>query len=335
MARALEHARGQAGVVDAALASSLPIGMQMPGAYATPFPPPSGGVRAMIVTGTPGMFQTFGVPIVLGRGFDDRDELGAQRVGIVSESLARSLFDTRDAVGRSLFLQSQPTGRRATPPTDVIVIVGIARDTPRETETLPGQHVAQGLLYLPFAQHYESMVAVVARTAGDPAPLVDVLRRAIVSADPEAGVFDAGTGVALSGAQNLVPKIAASISGLLGVLALVLSMAGLYGVLSSVVAGRTREIGVRLALGAEPIRIVRMVLRQGLRPVASGLVAGLAIGVIARVSLRPVFSRIFPALDWQVIAAVPVPFIMAALVACYLPARRAARIDPNVALRDL
>ena len=104
--------------------------------------------------------------------------------------------------------------------------------------------------------------------------------------------------------------------------------------LSNVVVRRTREIGVRVALGATPGDVVRMVIRQGLMPVASGAVAGLAVGAIVRMSLQPNFQRLIAPLDYAALAVVPLAFLAAALVACYLPARRAARIDPNVALRS-
>ena len=113
-----------------------------------------------------------------------------------------------------------------------------------------------------------------------------------------------------------------------------LALGGLYGVLSHLVLRRTREIGVRVALGASRADITRMVVWQGLSPVVVGLVAGLTFGALARMALRPQFLRLVPAMDVVVLVVVPVLFIAAAVLACYVPARRAASVDPIVALRQ-
>lgn len=118
-------------------------------------------------------------------------------------------------------------------------------------------------------------------------------------------------------------------------LALVLAMAGLYGVLAHVVARRTREIGIRIAIGADRSRIFALILRDGLRPVVKGLVLGLGVGVLARIALRATVVTGISLVDPLIFALVPIPFFIAALVACYVPASRASRVDPNVALRDL
>jgi putative ABC transport system permease protein len=122
---------------------------------------------------------------------------------------------------------------------------------------------------------------------------------------------------------------------LLGGLALLLAMTGLYGVLSELLLRRTRELGIRMALGADANRLIRMVLIDGTRPVLTGLAIGLACGVILRIGFRPLFIRMLPAFDPVIVGLVPLAFIVAAALASYLPARRAARVDPNVALRHL
>jgi ABC-type antimicrobial peptide transport system permease subunit len=122
---------------------------------------------------------------------------------------------------------------------------------------------------------------------------------------------------------------------MLGTFAVVLALAGLYGALSHIVVRRTREIGVRVALGAGPRDILRMVLRDGLSPVLTGVVAGAALSVVARMWMRPVFVRLLPAFDPVVLGMVPLLLLAAGAAACLLPARRASRVDPNVALREL
>ena len=133
----------------------------------------------------------------------------------------------------------------------------------------------------------------------------------------------------------LVLRIIASLAGSLGGVALLLAMVGLYGVLSHVVARRTREIGIRIAMGADRRRILSLVLRDGFRPVLSGLVIGLFVGVALRVILKATVVTSISPVDLVVFSLVPVPFVLAAVAACYVPAARAARVDPNVALRDL
>jgi ABC-type antimicrobial peptide transport system permease subunit len=170
---------------------------------------------------------------------------------------------------------------------------------------------------------------------GRPEPFVGELGKAVAAADPDLAVTQAGTGLALAGPDVTFPRIVAGLAGALGTMALVLALTGLYGVLSHVVAGRTREIGLRIALGAGAARIQRMLLKEGLSPVLIGMAAGFGVAAIARAGLQPVFQRIVPAIDTGLIALVPALFIAAGLVACYLPARRASRVDPNVALRNL
>lgn len=123
------------------------------------------------------------------------------------------------------------------------------------------------------------------------------------------------------------------LAGTLGAIAMVLSLVGLAGVLSHVVAGRTRKIGVRIALGAAMPDVWRLVLRDGLGPVIVGLVAGLGLGVATTAALQPLSSRLIPRADVTLVALVPVLFIAAGIVACAVPARRAAHVDPSVALR--
>jgi putative ABC transport system permease protein len=176
---------------------------------------------------------------------------------------------------------------------------------------------------------------VLARASSDPAALPGALRRIFNRIDPELAVLEATTGAEIVGAATLVARVGGVTAGLLGSLALLLAMVGLYGVISDLVSRRTREIGVRVALGADPGRLTWMVLRDGIRPVVTGLLVAIALGAVARMALRPLFLRMMPAFDPVILLVVPAAFIVAAVLASYLPARRATRIDPNVALRHL
>jgi predicted permease len=322
--------RRQPGVDAVALASGLPVGTETPGAWLTV----DGDTKsrgAELLTSSPAVFRTLGVSVVHGRPIDERDVQGALPVAVVSELTARALFGRGNAIGRIVLVQRNRWAGESEQPIQTRTIVGVAADTDAGSV---GRR-DHGIVYLPFAQHYEPAMSVIARTSGDPDALVRVLRTTANRVDPELAVVDAGTGTSLGGASNIALAIMSGTAGLLGLLALLLAMAGLYGVLTHAVAGRTREIGLRVALGASRARLIVMVLADGIWPVLGGLFIGLATGALARMAMRPLFVRLCPALDPLVLAAVPIAFLIAALIACYFPARRAARVDPNVALRHL
>jgi ABC-type antimicrobial peptide transport system permease subunit len=153
--------------------------------------------------------------------------------------------------------------------------------------------------------------------------------------DPDIAAAQCGTAAALVGGTTLFFQIMAVLASVLGSLALVLALAGLYGALSHVIACRTREIGVRLALGATAKQILRMVLLDGLRPVVTGLVLGSGIGFVLRFAMQPLFVRMLPKADVVILLVVPLSMVMCGLIACVVPARRAASVEPNVALRNL
>jgi putative ABC transport system permease protein len=192
-------------------------------------------------------------------------------------------------------------------------------------------------VFLPLAQHYDGRASVMllARGVGGAPAAVAALRAAVRQVDPSLAVSAAGTADVLLGGPMFLLRVVALLAASLGGLALVLAMAGLFGVLSHVVERRRREIGVRLAMGADRRDIVRMVLRDGLRPVGKGLVLGLLIGLGVRIVMRGQVFTTIAAWDPVEFTGLPVLFIAAALIACWLPAVRASRVDPNVALRDL
>jgi len=193
-----------------------------------------------------------------------------------------------------------------------------------------------GVIYLPFAQQFERRLVFSVRAAdGDPSALVAPLRSAIRAAARDLGVERIGAAESIVDPPNVFAQVSAGLSGLLGAFALILALAGLYGVLSHVVARRTREIGVRIALGAGRWQILRLVIRDGLTPVVLGVVLGAGLAWLARQGLQPILRGFVPAVDPLALAGVPLLLLVVGLLACYLPARRAARVDPNVALRAL
>ena len=282
------------------------------------------------VPATEGIFATLGVPIVRGRGLDARDAAGAEPVVIVSALTARTVFGRLDVVGRTVEVLLQGSVGEAPPVAHLRTIVGVAADT---DAGLAGNR-DRGVAYLPLAQMPQNRLAFSVRAIGDPRELVDVVRAALLSAEPRMALTAVGTGREVIAPQNALAQAAVAIAGVLGTFALVLALAGLYGVLAHMVDSRRREIGLRMALGATPRRMVRAVVRDGLSPVTVGLVAGLGLSVIARLSLQPRFLAVLPAGDPLALAATVLIFIAAGLLACYLPALRAARVDPHVALKD-
>jgi putative ABC transport system permease protein len=318
-------------VAAVALASGLPVGLTGPIGASMRALDGSGAVGVGFVAAMPAVFDTLGVAIVRGRGFDQRDTRASAPVIVLSAIAAEQLFADGQAIGREVVFERRRAAGEPQQAPKTLTVIGITTDT----DVRDVGRRDSGVAYLPLDQHYEPNLVMAVRAAGDPASLVAPLRSAIAAVDPELAVSQVGTGLALAGPNTTFQRTVAWLASVLGMMALVLALAGLYGVLSYIVAGRTREIGLRLALGASTGSIRRMVIRQGLGPVLLGLAGGLGLGLIARAAMQPLFLRIVPSVDVTLMVLVPVLFIGAGLVACYLPALRAAHVDPNVALRHL
>jgi predicted permease len=326
-----DDARRQTGTEAIAIASALPVSRLARSANFTtterPFAPKYYGQGLTWIAASPSIFRTLGVPILSGRSFDERDSPGGAAVIVLSERAARSLFDSTDVVGRQVLRRRPPMVGRSVG-VETLTVIGVAGDT-NSGDGRPDYGTAYG----PFSQNYDPMLTIAARTSRDAKAAVLALENLTHRLEPELGVIDAGTGTALSGVENLAFEIMGALSGLLGFLAMALAMAGLYGVLSYVVAQRTHEIGVRVALGASTRQIMRLVLVDGVRPVVEGLIVGFVVADLAEMAMRPALAKPLPAIDATLLVLVPLPFLIAALVACYLPSRRAAAVDPNIALR--
>jgi len=213
----------------------------------------------------------------------------------------------------------------------VLSVIGVASDT----DVYRRHSRASGVIYVPLTQHYEPGLLLIARATRDPADLAGPMRALARQADPLLVPDRAGPAEAMVSGASVLLGVVARVAGGLALVALGLSMVGLFGVLSHVVSRRTREMGLRLALGAQPSQIRRLVIGDGLRPVARGLVTGLLIGAGVRTLLGTQAGSPWALADLVVFAAAPVPILIAAVLACVWPARRAARVHPNVALRDL
>jgi predicted permease len=320
----VERLRAHPGVTGAAAAIGLPLSgfnprspYSLAGRPVLPLPQrPLAGLAIV----TDDYFRVMRITITAGRAFTPADRENAPGVCIVNESLARRLFPGESALGRVLL-----RGRDAELPAE---IVGVIRDVKTTGLNTP----APDEIYYPMRQLGRPGMAVVARTAGDPAALQAAIRAAVTAVDKDQPISlfaTLETNIAQSlGAQRIVASLTAIFAGL----ALVLSAIGLYSVLAYAVSQRTPELGIRMALGAQPGQVVGLVLRGGLRLVAIGLVVGIAGAAAAGRLIRTLLFDVQP-LDPLVYSGVAVVFTVVATLACLVPSVRASRIDPLVALR--
>ncbi|MEO6212958.1 MAG: ABC transporter permease [Vicinamibacterales bacterium] len=304
------------------------------------------------IAATPHIFHTLGIDIIRGRGFDARDVAGATGVVVISARTARDLFHTVDAVGQQMLIKTmnevapaprtvarslalpattsitnQPAGVRT------VTVVGITSDT--DVQRLFSKD--GNVVYVPMAQENGGVPfgIAIARTNGDPYAAVRALRNAIRRVDPDLAIESSGTGAGTLGGPTVFLRAASQLTVGLGALTLLLAMVGLYGVQSQGVAHRTREIGVRMSFGATAADIRSMVLRDGYGPVVQGIAIGICVGFLSRGLMRAFLWEQIEIVDAWMLCVVPVPLVLAAFCACYWPAHRASRVDPQVALRSL
>ena len=270
----------------------------------------------------PNYFRTLGIPILEGREFNNLDRLGTTPVAVVNEKLASRLWPGESAVGRLL---SVPFWREPRPPVEII---GVARDT-KHRSLLAEMPM---LIYLPELQAYDGRATLVARIGGDPTKLIPAIRREVAALDKDLTLYAVKTMSEQIESTLWQQRTAAGLIGIFGLLAIALAAIGIYGVIAHSVAQRTREIGIRMALGADAQDVRRMIVRQGLRLALTGVV----VGLVAAFAL----TRLMSSLLYGVSATDPLTFVISsvtlvgvALGACLVPARRATRVDPMIALR--
>jgi predicted permease len=271
---------------------------------------------------SPDYFHVMRIPLKRGRLFTPADRMGASPVAIISESCARSMFPGRDALGEHI----QLGGREEKEPW--ITIVGIVGDVRQYGFDRPSQMET----YVPIAQNLRFGFNLVARTDGDPRRFEQSVREAFLSVDKTQPLFQVRPLEDYVAESQATRRFTLLLLGLFGGLALVLAAVGIYGVISYGVSLRTRELGIRMALGAARGDIKTMVLAQGLRLVAMGLASGFLISLLATRALASLLFQVRP-LDVAMSFAVAAALLAVALLANYLPARRASLLDPMVALR--
>jgi putative ABC transport system permease protein len=284
-----------------------------------PVPPPGQRPFVWWFDVDPDYFATLGIPLHRGRFFTDADRLGTPDVAIVNETMARLAFSSDEPIGARLHLVVHQK---------TVEIVGVVTDVhPFRPDESPRPEI-----YWPFAQQPRGAIVLVARLAGPPAAVLPAIRERLQTIDPDLDVGPLRTLDDRIAGRLSAPRFNMMLGGLFAVLAAAIALTGVYGVVSFAVARRTREIGVRIALGARPRSIAGMVLERGLWLAVSGLALGL-LGALAMTRLlRSLLVGVEPA-DPATFAGVAVALLAVALVAVWAPARRAAGLDPVTALR--
>ncbi|HXD34178.1 MAG TPA: ABC transporter permease [Pyrinomonadaceae bacterium] len=288
-----------------------------------PIPPPGQETECNIRTVNDTYFQTLGVPLVAGRMFDDRDKPDGPGVVIIGKSLSDKIFGGRDPVGRKI----NYAGIKGSQPDTIVGVVGDVKVTALDDALKP-------VLYYPFRQSAGLAAGLVVRTNVDPATLAASVRNEIRNLEPDVALFNVNTMEQLvsTSPASFMRRFPAVVIGVFAGVALLLASIGIYGVVSYSVSQQTHQIGVRMALGAQATDILKMVLSQGLLLTLIGVGAG----VVAAFGL----TRLLRSLLFEVSANDPITFGLVAgalfvvsLLACYIPARRATKVDPLVALR--
>jgi len=282
-------------------------------------PPQGREPEVMVNSATANYFETIGIPFIKGRLFDDHDQPNTPPVVIINQTMARKFWPNEDAIGKQI--KSVPDGTVAT----VIGVVGDAKQYWLEEDQMPQ-------MYASYSQQPGYFATVVIRTRVEPLSLSESVRQALWRVDADQPMWKIRTVEFLVNRSVADRKFLLALMGLFASLALVLTMIGLYGVISYLVKQRTQEIGIRIALGAQVRDILQMVLKQAMFLVLTGVALGLATAWLT--------TRLIARLLYQVSATDPATFavialflVAVALLACFLPARRASKIDPMVALR--
>jgi putative ABC transport system permease protein len=273
--------------------------------------------------------RTLEIPLLRGRHFTDQDSEAAPRVAIINQTMARQFWPNEDALGKRFGrgLTHRPSSSSAPPP-PWITVVGVAGDVRHTALARP----PEAEFIVPYAQFSQPVMSLVIRTASDPARFAPGLRSAAVAVDRDQPVSEVGS-LEQRLYNSIAPqRLAMRLLGIFAGVAVALAAVGVYGVISFAVTRRTHEIGIRMALGATRPDVLRMVLREGLTMTLSGLGLGLVAALLLTRLLRSLLYGM-TASDPLVFTAVPLLLVAVALAACYIPARRATKVDPMVALR--
>jgi putative ABC transport system permease protein len=275
---------------------------------------------ALYETISPNYFEAMKAGVISGREFDERDNIGSPSVAIINETLARRYFDGEDPIGKRISMTY--LGSRLTRE-----IIGVAKDM---NQGQPGR--IQPQIYVCYQQQPWLSASLIIRAGADPESAKKAAQQAIWSVDKNQPISRSEMAETVLSNSLGEPRLYTTLLGAFAALALALAAVGIYGVMAYSVAERTREIGIRMALGARAGDVLKMVVGQGMKLIA----AGVAIGLVAAFGLtRLIASMLYgvSATDPATFAAVAVALAVVAFAACYIPARRATKVDPIVALR--
>lgn len=317
----LDRVAAMPGAEGVAMSRMLPLdgggfglgGIEVPG---RPAPDPERGWDADWNIVTSGYFDVMRIPVVTGRAFTDADRAGAVEVAIINQTLAERIWPGEDAIGKTFINEERP-----------ITVIGVARDAKYRSLGEP----KRGFVYVPMAQRYHNAMSLLVRRGPD-ASLAAPIRRLVAELNPALPILSAETMESHTAIGLFPQRIALLVAASLGMVALLLAVLGIYGVTAYGVARRTREIGIRIALGSPRVQVLGLVLRQGVMLAGIGVALGL---VLALGVTRLLESLLFgvTGTDLFALGGAAALLVVAALAASWIPARRAARVDPVVALR--
>jgi putative ABC transport system permease protein len=321
----VQKAEAVAGVESAAVVNYLPLGgSNSSDAFlieGTPEPPPGQDFIGRYRVCTPRFFETFGISVVSGRAFTDQDKAGASPVIIVNETLAKRFWPNTTAVGKRMRF-SGPLDKNPW-----MEVVGVVQDVKHELN-LP----VTPDFYLPYAQDPWNSMVLVAKTKVEPMALASTLREQVWSLDKDQPVFDVRSMHEVRSMSVALYSFSSVTLGIFAVVALMLAAVGIYGVMAYAVTQRTHEIGIRMALGARARDVMRLVVQNGMSLALIGVAVGLGgAWAVTRFMASLLFG--VSTTDSLTLISVSVGLLIVAFLACYVPARRATKVDPLVALR--
>jgi predicted permease len=322
-----DRAREIPGVVNLTLSTSVPMWNEtlgtetvVPEGYT--FPPGKDNATVFMSRIDEHYFEALGIPLLAGRNFTIKDDAGAQKVAIVNEQFTKRYWPNQDPVGKRIRL----VGDSQAP----VTIVGVAKTS----KYIFVAEEPTEFIYFPYRQKVASRITMIAQSAGDPATLVGPMREVVHRLDANMPLFGVRTMDALYRMRaTAIINVLIGTVGSLGLMGLGLAIVGLYGMVAYAVSRRTREIGIRMAIGAAQRDVLRLVLRQGL----ALAVIGLAVGLVASIGAGDLLDAAFGGARERDFVAllIVIPIVLAVTsLAAYVPARRASRIDPTEALRQ-
>lgn len=271
---------------------------------------------------TPDYFQTMSIPILKGRSFTNQDRDTTPSVIVVNEALARRYWPNQDAVGKRLGFEEDPSKQVWR---EIVGVAGNVKHKALETETMPE-------VYFPYQQSPSNFMNLVVRTPSDPASMIPAIRNQVLSVDKDQPIADIMTMEQRLGKSVASKRFVMFLLGIFSVLALGLAAVGIYGVMSYLVTQRTQEIGVRMALGAQQHDVLRLVVGKGMALALMGIAIGLVASLALTRLMKSLLFEVTPT-DWLTFLITSMVLLTVTLLACYIPARRATKVDPLIALR--